>query len=834
MLRLHTLPREILTVILLLVQELHTCIAIESLFIGLPKERPDVVDAFNGTGCLDELFPASVTIANRPWFGLPMQKIYAPSSKDLERSCSLLCAIFILAVCPKQWQKELTLAAAFNGKVKCLKYIKERPEIDLTGLERSLMRSSAAGGHVEAVSLINEWYKDSVLTNFGIRDAALAGHLDIIVFLHNQGERMGPEYGLDVVGVTSDMKNIGVSSGRLDVVKYLHENNLTEYTVSGLNTALRFRNLDIVKYLHEMVGINCIYGSFDAACSSGSRELVDYILAHCGLEEIGPIEAMTAVGHAAEFGHHEILSYLLDTFGNDIVDRCLEICEFHVMFYAVFNAQVECIKILLERTNDSAPFHALQNAVWKGSLETLELMYAHRHRMDEPGQELMDDAAASGRVETVRFLHIEAGMQLSNDAISLAAESGHLEVVKYIGSNSNATCTQSSMVKALKHFEVVKYLIERGWEGNVIELMENAAGLGLLKLVKFLHPRIPDGQMTAKTMDVAAGSGHFDILKFLHFQRTEGCTSKALDAAATQGWLDIVEFLHHSRKEGCTTSAMNGAAREGYFEVVKFLHFNRTEGCTTAAMDEARTVQILEFLHKNRNEGCSDRAIEKASRMVDNSKLLMIEYLFEHNLAPITDQSIMGAIESGHFKAFCFLHDNFKGQCTPKFMKTAVMYRRYEVIEYLHSHCPAVWPSSLANLAAIYGELKLYAYLTEECKYRPTLDALRSGAMYHLDILKFMTHHQPELTLPLTENDSTLNLERIANMHALRPDFDLQSVLDGILQNSLDILEQEIAVKYLKRHLQMGCKNICVSKKEEEMGCKKCKRDGGIILQEEM
>lgn len=68
-----------------------------------------------------------------------------------------------------------------------------------------------------------------------------------------------------------------------------------------------------------------------------------------------------------------------------------------------------------------------------------------------------------------------------------------------------------------------------------------------------------------------------------------------MDRAAQLGYLDIVKFLHENRTEGCSNGAMDLAAEHGHIHVVKFLQENRTEGCTEYAIVNGN-LEIVEYL----------------------------------------------------------------------------------------------------------------------------------------------------------------------------------------------------------------------------------------------
>ncbi|KDO28559.1 hypothetical protein SPRG_06417 [Saprolegnia parasitica CBS 223.65] len=165
---------------------------------------------------------------------------------------------------------------------------------------------------------------------------------------------------------------------------------------------------------------------------------------------------------------------------------------------------------------------------------------------------LSDDVASRGFLPLVRSLH-ERGLECSSDAMDNAAANGHLEVVRFLHSHRREGCT--------------------------VFAMDTAAANGHLDVVTLLHFHRTEG-CTTKALDSAITNGHLDIVCFLIKHRTEGASPNILDEAATKGHLDVVRYLHSLGTFGCTLAAVDGAARFGHLKVVAFLLTNRSEGCS--------------------------------------------------------------------------------------------------------------------------------------------------------------------------------------------------------------------------------------------------------------
>jgi hypothetical protein len=174
--------------------------------------------------------------------------------------------------------------------------------------------------------------------------------------------------------------------------------------------------------------------------------------------------------------------------------------------------------------------------------------------------------------------------------------------------------------------------------------MNLAAEHGHLEVVKWLHENRKEGCSTT-AMNLAAEHDHLEIVKWLHENRKEGCTTHAMDRAAENGYLDIIKWLHENRKEGCSKEAMDRAAEKGHLDIVIWLNENRKEGCTIDAMDQASVnghLDIVKCLYYN-NKKCALHAMYKALECdrAEIAKWLCqqrIDLLFNYGHFKLTEQ----------------------------------------------------------------------------------------------------------------------------------------------------------------------------------------------------
>ncbi|KAE9312824.1 hypothetical protein PF008_g19881 [Phytophthora fragariae] len=83
---------------------------------------------------------------------------------------------------------------------------------------------------------------------------------------------------------------------------------------------------------------------------------------------------------------------------------------------------------------------------------------------------------------------------------------------------------------------------------------------------------------TTAAMDNAAAIGRLDIVQWLHaHENTVGCTTAAMDNAASRGEIAIVEWLHHHRSDGGTSRGVDQAAMNGHRHILAFFKYRREQ-----------------------------------------------------------------------------------------------------------------------------------------------------------------------------------------------------------------------------------------------------------------
>ncbi|KAL2918364.1 hypothetical protein HK105_202291 [Polyrhizophydium stewartii] len=99
--------------------------------------------------------------------------------------------------------------------------------------------------------------------------------------------------------------------------------------------------------------------------------------------------------------------------------------------------------------------------------------------------------------------------------------------------------------------EMLLFARENGiGDGLSAGAIDRAAFHGHLAMVQFLHTST-DATCSTSAMDGAAANGHLAVVEFLHAQRTEGCTHRAATSAAANGHQQILEWMIANRRRDC-------------------------------------------------------------------------------------------------------------------------------------------------------------------------------------------------------------------------------------------------------------------------------------------
>ncbi len=242
---------------------------------------------------------------------------------------------------------------------------------------------------------------------------------------------------------------------------------------------------------------------------------------------------------------------------------------------------------------------ALHTAVSNGCWGEATLLLSQRKVGKAACSSLLQLAAESGHLEIVRLL-LPLSEPKANNSLALchAARCGHLEVVKLLLPVSDPLAANSLALycAATKgDLEVVRALLpSSSVYAKDFLVLRTASARGHLEIVRLLlQVAHPVNSQVSHSLQHAVEIGHLEIVKLLlpFFHQAKGCY--ALQIAAEIGHLEILTLLLplFDPKEN-NSAALRLSATNGHLEIVKLLlplsnvdkvfqhnGFTRTSGC---------------------------------------------------------------------------------------------------------------------------------------------------------------------------------------------------------------------------------------------------------------
>jgi ankyrin repeat protein len=166
---------------------------------------------------------------------------------------------------------------------------------------------------------------------------------------------------------------------------------------------------------------------------------------------------------------------------------------------------------------------------------------------------------------------------LQNGLIMLSANHGNLNMFKQLY-ELGVDC-DFTICKAIEnnHFHIVKFIVENNIKDIEIEHnsgtnpMDLAAETGNLEMFKYLEMH-NIGECSEIAMDFAAKNGHLEMVKYLNENRNEGCSEYAMTFAIENNNLEIIEYLHMNRTEGCDYNRVEYILHKCTYETVSYLY----------------------------------------------------------------------------------------------------------------------------------------------------------------------------------------------------------------------------------------------------------------------
>lgn len=168
-------------------------------------------------------------------------------------------------------EKDLLALAAATGDFAMVKWV--YAHCDIKRVSRSAMDISAKF-NLAMVKFLHECNRSEGCTTMALDNAAVCGHLDIVMFLHSHRRE----------GCTVRAISEAAGNGHLEVVKFLHQHRSEGNASQALRSAASNGRLAVVKWLHENATIPArkLDLVYKEAIESGQTEVSVYLATHCG------------------------------------------------------------------------------------------------------------------------------------------------------------------------------------------------------------------------------------------------------------------------------------------------------------------------------------------------------------------------------------------------------------------------------------------------------------------------------------------------------------------------------------------------------------------------
>ncbi|EGG16152.1 hypothetical protein DFA_09177 [Cavenderia fasciculata] len=280
-------------------------------------------------------------------------------------------------------------------------------------------------------------------TRGALDNAANRGKIDMVKWLHFNRSEPCSTFALD-----------GASSvGSIKVVEFLHFNRSEGCTINALNSAIQNGHLDVIRFLMDNRSEGFSSHPIDEASKRGRLEVVKYLDTRLG-STIPRICSMAAMNISAKNGHLPIVEYLH-------LNRT-EGCNFLAFNGAALNGHLNVLEYLVNNRKERPSANVMINAVLANRLDIVKYLDGIKVGTDYY-KKSMDEACTRNYMEIVEFFH-GTGTKCSKNAMVGASRNGHLGMVMWLHYNhgDDLLDVKSDAVDQAaesNHLEVVRFLL---------------------------------------------------------------------------------------------------------------------------------------------------------------------------------------------------------------------------------------------------------------------------------------------------------------------------------------------------------------------------------------
>lgn len=181
------------------------------------------------------------------------------------------------------------------------------------------------------------------------------------------------------------------ASGHLDVVIFLHENRTEGCTADGLDGAARNGHLEVVRFLFDNYALSCSADAMDETATKGHLELLEFVHRFCSPEGC----STRAMNGATLSGYLEVVKFLH-------FNRT-EGCTLNALSFAASHGHHEVVCFLVENRSEDDILAAMTEAAFHGHLAVVELLHGHL-RSGDASYFAVVAAAERSHTQIVEFL----------------------------------------------------------------------------------------------------------------------------------------------------------------------------------------------------------------------------------------------------------------------------------------------------------------------------------------------------------------------------------------------------------------------------------------------
>lgn len=339
----------------------------------------------------------------------------------------------------------------------------------------------------------------------------------------------------------------------------------------------------------------------------------------------------------------------------------------------------------------------------------------------------------------------------TGEALNLAAEHGHFEVVKWLYDIRTDTCSGgcSAMSKAVEN--------------------------GHLSIAQWFHS-VKREVCSADAIIKAAKNGHLEVLEWLHLNNLFKCTKAAIEGAAESGHLEVVKWLHQVQHERGSAQILRGAVNSGNLELVEWVYENVHLKChrndhpylDTTTVARRGHLDLLKWLHEHFPDsisGCDDLLDAAAA----NGHMDVIEWLHKQGQTGYSESAPCSAARNGDLPLLKWLHaKSSRGIVNRPFVMDWAASKGYlEIVRWLHGVYPEGYTNDSMNFAATAGHLDIFLFLLEH-----RTDGFSDYELRKAQDIVVKCHFGPDVLENRCSNRATSDqLKVLQTVYEQRPDF---------------------------------------------------------------